>query len=471
MSRKSRFPSFQETLGTYQTVTDGFSGTFAATSLRAPPCSGVASQPASTAGAVPTSSTVSYVAERVEEDRVPRISAPFDFNSAKERGSIVMTNYLRSRKQTSITPVSRPRRFRVWRRNWAVCGSLCGEKLDQGFRDRHWTETSHLYSELPFFTLDWTPTLNAEIADLISSTQTDAWNQAMSQYDLLTEIGELKETTSLLTAFTKDGMRKLFSVYDQTDRATWRAAKRLNARQMAKSAIPPIRKFASIWLAAQFAIKPVISSIEDVAKVLKQRGEVYRTSRKWKGLSLQLSSPLPTPAPLAYRYVKTSADVRVTSTVKLGFDKGALQRLASQVRFNPLVTAWELIPMSFVVDWFVNVGDTLSAIATPDFSSRRNACTSVRRKVETVYALRDTSSDVSTQLMPGSVCYPAVTNTYTFSRDVDSPLQTVVLDQYERFRWLSPEPKLHLQFPGDWKQHVSGLALTIQPLSKRLKGL
>jgi hypothetical protein len=28
---------------------------------------------------------------------------------------------------------------------------------------------------------------------------------------------------------------------------------------------------------------------------------------------------------------------------------------------NPLITTWELIPFSFVADWFVNVGDVLSA--------------------------------------------------------------------------------------------------------------
>lgn len=37
-------------------------------------------------------------------------------------------------------------------------------------------------------------------------------------------------------------------------------------------------------------------------------------------------------------------------------------RLASQLGFvNPAVVAWELVPFSFVVDWFVNVGDVLSS--------------------------------------------------------------------------------------------------------------
>lgn len=32
-------------------------------------------------------------------------------------------------------------------------------------------------------------------------------------------------------------------------------------------------------------------------------------------------------------------------------------------QFNPLQTAWEVIPLSFVLDWFVNVGKTLAAIS------------------------------------------------------------------------------------------------------------
>lgn len=31
--------------------------------------------------------------------------------------------------------------------------------------------------------------------------------------------------------------------------------------------------------------------------------------------------------------------------------------------FNPITTAWELIPLSFVVDWFVNVGQSLEAMS------------------------------------------------------------------------------------------------------------
>lgn len=33
------------------------------------------------------------------------------------------------------------------------------------------------------------------------------------------------------------------------------------------------------------------------------------------------------------------------------------------MQFNPLQTGWELIPFSFVLDWVLNVGKTISAIA------------------------------------------------------------------------------------------------------------
>jgi hypothetical protein len=32
-------------------------------------------------------------------------------------------------------------------------------------------------------------------------------------------------------------------------------------------------------------------------------------------------------------------------------------------QFNPVQTAWELVPFSFVVDWFFTVGDSLSALS------------------------------------------------------------------------------------------------------------
>lgn len=41
---------------------------------------------------------------------------------------------------------------------------------------------------------------------------------------------------------------------------------------------------------------------------------------------------------------------------------GVAARLAPYGLTNPLLTAWELVPFSFVADWFVNVGDTIASL-------------------------------------------------------------------------------------------------------------
>lgn len=57
-----------------------------------------------------------------------------------------------------------------------------------------------------------------------------------------------------------------------------------------------------------------------------------------------------------YWYKSTTTKVSARGSVTADFEIPAFQ-------FNPLQTGWEVIPLSFVIDWFVNVGKTLSAIS------------------------------------------------------------------------------------------------------------
>jgi hypothetical protein len=38
------------------------------------------------------------------------------------------------------------------------------------------------------------------------------------------------------------------------------------------------------------------------------------------------------------------------------------------VQFNPVITGWELIPFSFVIDWFIHIGKTLNALSFVTFA-------------------------------------------------------------------------------------------------------
>jgi len=53
--------------------------------------------------------------------------------------------------------------------------------------------------------------------------------------------------------------------------------------------------------------------------------------------------------------------------------------------FNPFVTAWEVVPLSFVIDWFISVGKAISAASFLAFQSQYSASYGYSVKIERSY--------------------------------------------------------------------------------------
>jgi hypothetical protein len=62
-------------------------------------------------------------------------------------------------------------------------------------------------------------------------------------------------------------------------------------------------------------------------------------------------------------YYTVTKTTPVHATVKAGVTYQILLDVLSRVSINPALTAWELVPYSFVADWFIDVGNTLAAFA------------------------------------------------------------------------------------------------------------
>jgi hypothetical protein len=60
-----------------------------------------------------------------------------------------------------------------------------------------------------------------------------------------------------------------------------------------------------------------------------------------------------------------------------------------QFQFNPLQTGWELIPFSFVVDWFLSIGKTLSAMSFLYYQTNYSASYGLQVKVNRTFSLED----------------------------------------------------------------------------------
>lgn len=114
---------------------------------------------------------------------------------------------------------------------------------------------------------------------------------------------------------------------------------------------------ADKWLETQYAWKPLLSDIYDTSKVLsegvKRNSQIVSASRTIKDGAAYKSGAAHGSVSVGYRcslYYKVS-----NSSID------ALSRLGL---INPLEVAWELVPFSFVIDWFIPVGTLLEAYSS-----------------------------------------------------------------------------------------------------------
>lgn len=160
----------------------------------------------------------------------------------------------------------------------------------------------------------------------------------------------------------------------------FRHVRKLNFAGLRKELTP--KELANRYMEARYAIRPMIYDAYGVAGVLeKERGYERRTFRGYADDSNHNEQTVVgTGAPVSDDWKKTIdlvysaragvlCDVSISDITVLGIDKLA-------------ETAWELVPWSFVADWFANTGDWIAA-HSPDAGVTQRASWVTVKKVLT----------------------------------------------------------------------------------------
>lgn len=191
-------------------------------------------------------------------------------------------------------------------------------------------------------------------------------NEAASPFKGMVFLGELKETLKMLKR-PASALRDGFSTYLKRAR---RAQRRYGRRIGAKVA-------SGLWLEYALGWQPLLGDIEQAIDAYSAYQAAVDTFRAFGKARLPLGGDTVTEstslAPNYFHALRTVSTTYRGSVTYKGVSKNALagiredsaQRVAQLSGFRLaefIPTAWELIPHSFVVDYFTNIGDILNGM-------------------------------------------------------------------------------------------------------------
>lgn len=128
------------------------------------------------------------------------------------------------------------------------------------------------------------------------------------------------------------------------------------------------------WLALQYGWKPLLQDVHGAAELLAKinlHGEnpntIYavasgRSFRKFKDRKAEVSNPGSNVRGYSQTIKTMDASIAYLYKVRYSRSSPTLKSLASVGITNPALLAWELVPYSFVVDWFLPIGNWLSGL-------------------------------------------------------------------------------------------------------------
>jgi hypothetical protein len=220
-------------------------------------------------------------------------------------------------------------------------------------------------------------------------------NAKSFESQLAVTAAEFPKTVTLI----KDSATRLFNVYKKLKRFdVYGAVKALGLDVRSSRELELIRKlnkssrnfsrktgrnkFAeSAWLELQYGWKPLLSEVSNAMSDFEKAAEV---SSVWLTVrSASSRSGTHDSANFGYEPSKGITDgssYKITTGYVAYFEvnSGVLHNVTSLGLLNIASVGWELVPFSFVVDWFVPIGDWLNSLDALSGVTFRYGCKSVK---------------------------------------------------------------------------------------------
>lgn len=263
-------------------------------------------------------------------------------------------------------------------------GSTNWEVRSNGIKQWDQVWSGHL--GVPGWIYAWGATISPSWAGAVpgapdaNAALTEALANARSRgFDLLTFLAEFRKTVELITHFRSRTLSRAEKVADR-----------------ARKSSDPVTAFAETWLEARYGWRILAYDIAGIQESI-ERLQSFRAPFV-RGYGTRESSSTRT----TYNAGVGSYWRSVSPSTGLVADYGRVSILATQtyrrsvhaavileaiiddiIEIDPIVTAWEVVPFSFILDWFINVGDVLQAYSPFATENLLGACTTTRDEIIT----------------------------------------------------------------------------------------
>lgn len=186
------------------------------------------------------------------------------------------------------------------------------------------------------------------------------------------------------------------------------------------------------WLESRYAWRTLLYDIDDICK--QAAGLADKRKRHSERVGESYTSQTSRSVTTGYtHFYATEVWVDLVEVSLRGSVTADIE--VPQVQFNPAQTIWELVPLSFVVDWFVTVGKSLSAAS---FLWRQNnyaASKGIQCKLTRTYT-REISEGKSTFISGNSSWTATATGTWFERQPCPVPLTPHTTLQLNTFKVL-----------------------------------
>jgi len=277
--------------------------------------------------------------DRVDEWRLVGWNIP-NFHAKKKRGDLIpMTPYYRFSRSGQCNGT-----FDVWQ--------------ELGTKDRRFYVDGNYLPEFNPWIIS-----EAQIKAYAPSTYDQYVQQAAAKvyangHDTLTFLAELADVKHLFVNTAKKLLRMKFP----------------NGK---------VREMTSEWLAYRYGWRTLMYDFKEInelcqnfdekrTRFAERAGWKYSTSHTETWTTTNASGP---------------REHTFMDTIEVGIRGNVVADVSiPKLQFNPLVTGWELIPFSFVIDWFFSVGKTLAALSFLSLLPSYTASAGFRVKVTRDYS-------------------------------------------------------------------------------------